>query len=49
MILLQAIGRAIDAPEWRVMVDALRAYVGEGPVLSAAQRRAVVALLRLNP
>ena len=49
IVLLKAIGRAVDAPAWRVMVDALRAYMGEAPALSAEQRRAVRALLRLTP
>jgi hypothetical protein len=49
LMLLEAIGRAVDAPASRVMVDALEAYMGERPVLSKAQRSVVVALLRLNP
>jgi hypothetical protein len=48
LVLLKAIGRTIDQPAWRVMVEALRAYVGDGPVLTAAQRRAARALLRLH-
>ena len=48
LVLLKAIGRAIDMPAWRVMVEALRAYVGDGPVLTAEQRRAARALLRLQ-
>jgi hypothetical protein len=47
IVLLKAVGRAVGAPAWRVMVDALRAYVGEAPVLSAGQRRVVRALLKL--
>jgi hypothetical protein len=47
LALLKAIARAVDAPAWRVMVSALRAYSGEGPSLSAEQRRALRALLRL--
>ena len=49
LMLLKAIGRAVDAPAWRVMVEALQAYMGERPALSPPQRRAVVALLRLTP
>jgi hypothetical protein len=49
LMLLKAIGRAVDAPASRVMVDALEAYMGERPVLSKAQRSVVVAFLRLNP
>jgi hypothetical protein len=49
LMLLKAIGRAVDAPAWRVMADALQAYMGERSVLSNEQRRAVVALLRLDP
>ena len=48
MALLKAIARAVDAPAWRVMVDALRAYVGDGTPLSAEQRRATHVLLRLK-
>ena len=48
LALLKAIGRVVDAPAWRVMVDALRAYIGEGPVLSAEQRRVVRALRELE-
>jgi predicted transcriptional regulator len=48
LALLKAIARAVDAPAWRVMVDALRAYVGEAPALSPEQRRAARALLRLK-
>jgi len=47
LALLGAIARVVDAPAWRVMVSALRAYSGEGPALSGEQRRAVRALLRL--
>jgi hypothetical protein len=46
--LVRAMARAIDAPAWRVMVAALHAYMGEGPMLSAEQRRATRALLRLR-
>jgi hypothetical protein len=45
--LLKATARAVDAPAWRVMVDALRAYVGDTDVLTDEQRRAVRTLLRL--
>ena len=46
--LVKAMARAIDAPAWQVMVEALHAYMGEGPILSAEQRRATRALLRLR-
>jgi hypothetical protein len=46
--LVKAMARAIDAPAWRVMVAALHAYMGEGPMLSDEQRRATRALLRLR-
>ena len=48
LALLKAIGRAVDVPAWRVMVEALRAYMGDAPALSAEQRRAVRQLLRLK-
>ena len=48
LALLKAIGRAVDAPAWRVMVEALRAYMGDAPALSSEQRRAVRQLLRLT-
>lgn len=46
--LLKAIGRAVDKPGWRVMVDALRAHIGDAEPLSAEQRRAARALMRLK-
>ena len=49
LVLLKAIGRAVDAPARRVMVDALRAYyMGEAPALSAEQRRVVRALRKAH-
>ena len=49
IVLLKAMARAVDAPPWRVMVEALHAYMGEGPILSEEQRRATRGLMRLRP
>ncbi len=43
---LDAIGRVVDRPAWRVVVDALAAYQGDIAVLSEADRRLVRGLLR---
>jgi hypothetical protein len=45
---LQAAAGALRRPEWRVMVDAIRAYVGSGPALTDDERRAVRVVLRLH-
>ena len=49
IVLLKAMARAVDASAWRVMVEALHAYMGEGPILSEEQRRATRGLMRLRP
>lgn len=46
LALLRAIARAIDAPAWRVIVNALRAYQGDEPVLSESDQRLVRGILR---
>jgi hypothetical protein len=45
---LDAASGALKRPQWRVLIDAIRAYVGSGPVLSQAERRVVRAVLRLH-
>jgi hypothetical protein len=45
---LQAAAGALRRPEWRVLVDAIRAYVGSGPALTDEERRVVRAVLRLH-
>jgi hypothetical protein len=45
---LQAAAGALRRPAWRVLVDAIRAYVGSGPGLSDDERRAVRVVLRLH-
>jgi hypothetical protein len=45
---LSAIGRTVNQPAWRVIVDAVAAYLGEAPILTAEQRRAVRVLLKLE-
>jgi len=35
-------------PEWRVLVDAIKAYVGSGPALTDEERRAVRVVPRLH-
>jgi hypothetical protein len=43
---VDAIGRVTRVPAWRVIVDALAAYQGDGPALSDSDRRLVRGLLR---
>lgn len=45
---LEAASGALRRPAWRVVIDAVRAYVGTGPVLSDEERRAVKVVLRLH-
>lgn len=45
---LQAAAGALRRPAWRVLVDAIRAYVGSGPSLSDEERHAVRVVLRLH-
>jgi predicted transcriptional regulator len=46
---LNAIGRVVSRPMWRVMVDAVAAYLGDGEALSESDRRLARALLRREP
>ena len=43
---LDAIGRVVGRPVWRVIVDAVAAYQGDAAGLSEADRRLVRGLLR---
>ncbi len=43
---LSAVSRVVSRPVWRIMVDAVAAYVGDGPPLSETDRRLARALLR---
>jgi hypothetical protein len=43
---LRAAAAILPAPEWRVIVDAIRAYVGTGPGLGDEQRKAIRAVVR---
>ena len=45
---LDAAAGALRRPGWRVLIDALRAYVGTGTPLSDEERRAVRVVLRLH-
>lgn len=45
---LDAAGYVLGRPQWRVLVEAIRAYVGNGPGLSEDQRRRVRAACRLG-
>ena len=45
---LDAAAGALRRPQWRVLIDAIRAYVGTGPALSDEERRAVRVVLRLH-
>jgi hypothetical protein len=45
---LIAASGALRRPQWRVMINAIQAYVGSGPGLSEDERRVVRAVLRLH-
>jgi hypothetical protein len=45
---LDAAGYVLGRPQWRVLVDAIRAYVGSGPGLGEEERRRVRAAVRLS-
>jgi len=45
---LDAAGYVLGRPQWRVLVDAILAYVGNGPGLSEDERRRVRAALRVG-
>ena len=43
---LSAAGRTVGQPQWRVVVNAVKAYIGAGPVLEAGDRDIVRRMLR---
>ena len=43
---LSAAARTIGQPQWRVVVNALKAYLGAGPVLDVSDRDIVRRMLR---
>jgi len=45
---LESAAGALRRPGWRVVIDAIRAYVGSGPGLSEDEKRAVRAVLKLH-
>jgi len=45
---LEAAAGALRRPASRVVIDAIRAYVGNGPGLTDDERRAVRVILRLH-
>jgi hypothetical protein len=45
---LEAAAGALKRPAWRVVLDAVRAYVGSGPGLSEDEKRVVRAVLKLH-
>jgi hypothetical protein len=45
---LDAAAGALRRPGWRVVVDAIKAYVGSGPALTDDERRAVRVVLKLH-
>ena len=45
---LEAAAGALKRPGWRVVVDAIKAYVGSGPMLTEDERRAVRIVLKLH-
>lgn len=45
---LDAAAGALKRPAWRVLVDAVRAYVGTGPTLTDEERKAVRVVMKLH-
>jgi len=45
---LDAASRATGAPQWRVIVEAVRCYFGKGPALTPEQLRIAKGILRLE-
>jgi hypothetical protein len=45
---LEAASGALRKPAWRVVIDAIKAYVGTGPSLSDEEKRAVRVVLKLH-
>ena len=45
---LDAAAGALQRPQWRVIIDAIQAYVGSGPALTDDERRAVRVVLKLH-
>ena len=45
---LNAVAGVLRLPRWRVVVQAVAAYVGDGPGLTDEQRRAVRAVLKAH-
>jgi hypothetical protein len=45
---LDSAAGALRRPQWRVLIDAIRAYVGSGPSLTEDERRVVRAVLKLH-
>lgn len=45
---LDATAYVLGRPQWRVLVDAIRAYVGSGAGLTEKERRRVRAAIRLG-
>ena len=45
---LEAAAGALKLPAWRVVIDAVRAYVGSAPSLTDDQKRVIRAVLKLH-
>ena len=45
---VEAAAGALRRPGWRVVIDAIRAYVGSGPGLTDDEKRVVRAILKLH-
>src|SRR5688572_1162406 len=45
---LEAASGGLKRASWRVVVDAIRAYVGSGPALTEEEKRVVRAVLKLH-
>jgi hypothetical protein len=44
---LDAISYVTGRPQWRVLIEAIQAFAGSGPILSDDERRRIRAALRL--
>ena len=45
---LEALAGALKRPQWRVLIDAIKAYVGSGPALTDDEKRAVRVVQKLH-
>jgi len=46
---LDAISYVTGRPQWRVLIEAIKAYAGSGPGLDGDEQRRIRAVVRLGP